>query len=52
MEPGQAIPPAIVEMDEGTRTEGAWNQPPLVSVMKCPACGHSFATKEELIASL
>ena len=44
MDYGQAIPPAVVVMDHGQQTEGAWDGvAPLVAVWKCPSCGHSFS---------
>lgn len=40
---GFAIPPALVHMDEGTISEGAWvDSAKLVEVWKCSKCGHSF----------
>ena len=44
MDYGQAIPPAMVEMDHGQVTEGVWDGvAPLVDVWKCGGCGHSFS---------
>lgn len=42
-EPGIAIPTAIHESDEGTRSEAVWSHgAPLIRVWKCPRCGHSI----------